>query len=421
MPLAPEPLPEINDNVPAPTPTPEAPTFSLDAVVNDSVKAPDFKIVEDKVIRSDTKLPEDTTTNDEVDEPDNNDPQNKQQQDKKAENESKETKKAVADKDKAKDSKEDDESGEDKSAESDEEVKEDGEAKSEEELKVHGNTKRDYSGFNAKQVKLLKRLDPGRFEAISSEWRALNAAAGKAVELATQLEEQKKIAAGKGIPQSWYEHPEAYTLTPEFKQISAQYGQYSTLEEHYTQQIAAIQDGKPWVAITGFDQQGNPIYSQEQQATPQAFANVQRALMQATQVKGQLGAKVENLSQAFQQNHKQAEAAINSEIKTRWDNLHPEIKPQDKEVDMVMDVLPAMYKSHPLAKGFAQMLALNFAQARFLKKLLTEKEQGAKLEADKKLAGPRGGGKVPPKDPSVPQPKNGKDGVLRLDYLLADN
>jgi hypothetical protein len=423
MPLTPEPLPEINDNVPAAPVTPEAPAFSLDAVINESAKAPDFKIVEDKVIRSDAKLPEDSVK-DEVDDADddNNDPQNKSQQDKK--DEPKETKKTVADKDAPKDSKEDDEGGEDKSGDAKEETEVDAEAKAAaaEELKLHGNTKRDYTGFNDKQVKLLKRLDTGRFEAISSEWRALNAAATKAVELASQLEEQKKIAAGKGIPSSWYEHPEAYTLTPEFRQLSNQYAQYDVVENHYTQQMAAIQDGKPWVAITGFNPQtGEPIYSSEQQPSSQAMANVNRALMQATQAKGQLQGRVDNLSQSFVNNHKQAADAINNEIKTRMDSLHPEVKPSDKDIELVMDVLPGMYRSHPLAKGFAQMLALNFAQARYLKKLLTEKEQGAKLDADKKLAGPRGGGNIPPKGPSTPAPKNGKDGVLRLDYLLQEN
>jgi hypothetical protein len=428
MPLANEPLPEINDNLPASTPAPETPAFSLDAVINENIKAPDFKIVEDKVIRSEQQDPalQNNSDEEEEDESEDNDPQDKSQQDSKKPNESSKDKKGLASKDKNKDTDEDDESGETESTESKEEdeqgdkTSEEKSSAEEESLKLHGNTKRDYSGLNQKQIKILKKLDNSRFQAVSTEWRALQSAAMKSVELVQQLEEQKKIAAGKGIPQTWYEHPEAYTLTPEFRQLSNQYSQYDTVEQHYSAQIAAIQDGKPWTAITGFNPQtGEPIYSAPQEPNPQAFANVNRALMQATQAKGQLQGKVDSLQSSFVNNHKQAEQQINQEIQSHLEKLHPEVKPVEGDVKMVMDLLPAMYKSHPLAKGFSQMLAMNFAQARFLKKLLTEKEQGAKIAADSKLAGPRGSNKLPKAGPASGGAK-GKN-VLSLDYLLQEN
>lgn len=392
-----EPLPEINDNVPAPPVTEGSnEVFSLDAVTSDK-PAPELKSLKSDSFNKDYQ-------------PTDKPKLTKEEALAKAQKENLEYEKSPEN------SEEDDEGGDNKSGEPQEEAPEK-EPTEEEELKLHGNTKRDYAGFNANQVKILKRLDNNRFQAISTEWRALQSAANKAVELATQLEEQKKIAAGKGIPQTWYEHPEAYSLTPEFRQLSTQYAQYDAVEAHYTEQIAAIQDGKPWTAIVGVNPQtGELQYSPEQQPTPQAMANVNRALIQATTAKGQLQAKVDNLASNFANTHKQAASQIKNEIQGYLDKLHPEVKPVDKDVEMVTNMLPAMYKNHPLAWGFSQLVAMSFAQGRFLKKLLSEKEQAAKVAADTKLAGPR---QLPKADPAV-SPAATKGKVFNLKEILGD-
>lgn len=394
-------LPEINDNVEIPV-TPEAPKFSLDAITDDAVKAPEMNLAElEKPIRSDNKLPEETS------------------------NESAKDQKTLEKKDGDKDTPKDDKSGEDKSAESEEEDEQGEETPAkeptEEELKLHGNTKRDYSGFNANQIKVLKRLDNGRFTAVSQEWRALQSAASKSIELAQQLEEQRKIAEGKGIPDSWYQHPEAYTLTPEFRQVSTQYSQYDQMERHYTDQIAAIQDGKPWVAVTGVDANGNLQFSQPQQATPQAFALVNQALMQATTYKSQLQGKVEQLASNFQTTHKQAEAQLNTEVQKFIDKVHPDIKPVEVDEKNALGSMHPMYQNHPVAKSFAKSVAMNFAQGRMIAKLLAEKEQSAKVAADTKLAGPRGNNKLPKAGPTDGGARNGKGMVFDLNKYLQED
>jgi hypothetical protein len=176
--------------------------------------------------------------------------------------------------------------------------------------KQHGNTKRDYTGLSASQIKLLKKLDNPRFEKISTELRVLNEAAQKSVQLAVELEAQKKLLQEGGIPNQWYEHPEAYQLSKEFRELSSAYSRQDAVEQFYEQQLLNNKSGNDFYVIQGFDAQGNPQYSAAQKASNQGEIFLQRELSKATQLKAQLEGRSENLRTNYQQHHQQAAGAV---------------------------------------------------------------------------------------------------------------
>lgn len=419
--LPPDALPEVNDNVSSPEPSSPSSTLSLD-VVEGNKPAPELKLPTEKSDYEPTKEPKLTKEQALKKQQEELAKEAAAKKEKKTSNEPKETKKDLEAENENEDTSEDVEGGENKSTESEEETSEDGETTeepTEEELKLHGNTKRDYTGFNANQVKILKKLDNSRFQAISTEWRALQSAAGKAVNLAQELEQQKKIAAGNGIPSSWYDHPEAYTLAPEFRQISQQYNQFAALEDHWQQQLAAVHDGKEWMGVTGINPQtGELVYTPPQPASPAAIAYLTKALNQAITGRTNLEARSQVLQQTFQQTHKQAAEGIKKEVDDIFSKIHPDIKPQEKDEEIVKQALPKIYRDHPLTYGYVKLGALILAQGRRLNQLYSEKQNVAKIEADKKLAGARSN--KPKVDPAASN-KNGGKKVFSLDSILGES
>ncbi len=284
--------------------------------------------------------------------------------------------------------------------------------------KIHGNTKKDFTGLTASQVKICKKLDNVRFSRAATEFRALNEAVNKSVQLAQELETQKKMLTEGGIPNQWYEHPEAYQLSKEFKDLSATYARQDAVEQFYEQQLLNVKAANDFFVIQGWDAQGNPIYSAAQKASNQAEIFLQRELAKASQLKIQLESRSENLSQSFRQQHQQASESVNREVQSYIDRLDKNLKFEEKDVEVLVNALPKMYRDHPLAKQFARMGALNLSQGRYIQKLLGEKTQQVKLEADKKLAGPRTA-KIS-KEPSGAKLGN-RNGVLSLDEFLKND
>lgn len=289
----------------------------------------------------------------------------------------------------------------------------------EKDQKLHGNTERDYSGFTNRQVKLLKRLDKGRFEVIGKEWRELNGVKDKAVALAVELEQQKKLLTEGGIPAQWYEHPDAYTLSKEFRDISTQYSRITEQDTFYQQQLLAVRGGQPWHAILGYDQQGNPRYSNQMQPSDQAALQLERTLQDLSVQRGQLEGRSTALQTQFKQQHQNGATNIKAGVQSYIDRLDASLKPLPQDVEAIMKEIPAVYKDHPLAHGYGQLGAVIFQQARELKRLKDEKTQETKIAADRRLAGVTSN-----KTPKAPTNGTNRDGgkkMLTMSEFMRDN
>jgi hypothetical protein len=274
--------------------------------------------------------------------------------------------------------------------------------------KLHGNTKRDYAGFSAEEVKILKRLDVGRFNTVSQHWKALKTAAGKAVELAKEVENKDRLLKEGGIPQSWHEHPEAYQLSREFQDLSAQYAQQESLEQHYERQLLNVRQGKPWTAATVDPKSGQLIISQPYEASDQADVWVNREMLKATNNKGQLDGRAAGLKNEFAANHQRAGQQIKNEVDYVISKMHQELKPVEGDVKTVLNALPQQYQNHPLAYGYGQLGAIIMAQGRKLASLMGEQANKTRIEQDVRKAG----AKTPKARPSGSA--QGKEGWLSM-------
>lgn len=286
-----------------------------------------------------------------------------------------------------------------------EEIKEGEEGKdSKEDVKLHGNTKRDYSGFTAEQIKLLKRLDNPRFEPIAKEWRALQQAAAKSVELVRELETSKRLLKEGGVPPQWQEHPDAYQLSKEFQTVSGQYHQFQAIEEHLTQQLINIRQGKPWQDLKYNPQTKQYELGAQHEASDAADVHIQKQLNNAVSQKNLLNQKAEQIKMNHSGAYEKASTGIKGEVDHVVSLMHPECKPAEGDVSTIIKALPEMFRDHPLSYGYGKLGAIIFAQGRMLKKLQGELEAGKRIKQDIAKAGPA---TTPAARPSKPVSRSG--------------
>jgi hypothetical protein len=278
----------------------------------------------------------------------------------------------------------------------------------EDDEKIHGNSKRDYTGFSQNEVKILKKLDNSRFAALAPLIKTYKDAAGKAVQLATELESSKKLLKEGGIPESWHEHPEAYQLSREFQDLNTQYSYQEQADNHYQQQLLNIKQGKPWVALQWNKVTNQFEYSQPHEASDSAEMFVQRQLIAATNAKQNLDTKAAVLKQNHASSYERAATMMKQEVDNTIARMHPDAKPKPEDVALIEKVIPQQYKGHPLYYAVAQLGAIILAQGKMNQVLTKDQEQITRLNQDIRKNG--AAKTTPARRPSSP----GKDETPKL-------
>lgn len=254
--------------------------------------------------------------------------------------------------------------------------------------KIHGNSKRDYTGFSQNEIKVLKKLDNGRFSAIAPLLKTYKEAAGKSIQLAQELESSKKLLKEGGVPETWYEHPEAYQLSREFQDLSTQYGYQEQQENHYQQQLINIKQGKAWTQLLYNNVSNKWELSQPIEPSDSAEVFAQRQMLAATNAKQNLDNRAAQIKQNHASTYERAAATMKHEVDNVINRMHPDVKPKEEDVKLIQKIVPSQYSNHPLAYGYAQLGAIILAQGRKLAGLMKDQEQVTRLNQDIRKNGP---------------------------------
>jgi hypothetical protein len=112
--------------------------------------------------------------------------------------------------------------------------------------------KRDYTVFEEEDAKFLKEKGPNHvYDYLKERMPKLYAVKKENAELKVALENAQKGIVK--IPDSYIEHPDAYVLTPEYRELSSNIRMAIGEEQHWLQQAQNIEEGKPWQNIMGYD------------------------------------------------------------------------------------------------------------------------------------------------------------------------
>jgi DNA repair exonuclease SbcCD ATPase subunit len=99
-------------------------------------------------------------------------------------------------------------------------------------------------GFDDDVKSILKKTSNDAFNYIVPKLRKLQQLE---VEVPTLKKKLEDVSSDKQvIPQTWYEHPEAYTITPQFKELAATKTFVQNIANHWQEQLVKIKSGESW-------------------------------------------------------------------------------------------------------------------------------------------------------------------------------
>lgn len=245
---------------------------------------------------------------------------------------------------------------------------------------------RKYEDYPEELRPVLKSLNNANFAKYAPILKSLHAESQRAKQLETELAEARKG------PQYFYEHPEGYRLSPEYRQVESQLGMCDFEIEHWRQQLIAVKSGQPWSELKGYkpDAQGNPsepvfeTHAPPQDGRPDSTAEVRvmQLLQQTTQARQQIMNRAQTIVGGYAQSGERARSELAEVDKRLFAKLGPvdKLPPEEKKYyDMAVGAVPRYFKGHPLTDALGKV---HVAYNRLLQRALKANDEIIRLKAE---------------------------------------
>jgi len=251
---------------------------------------------------------------------------------------------------------------------------------------------RDYSVFEPQDVELMKKLPNHLFNAMKERYTQVK-------EIATQnakLNERIKQIESGALPESYVQHPQAYTLSPEYTQAAQLHNQAQFEVGIVEKAINAIEMGLPYQVLTGYDAQDNPVFRTVQPKLDKdgnALLDI-AAKNSYMRVLQQIDRKREGAEQQMHSVKAQFAAKRGSQL-TEFQQMQAQTfpvfeKPEYKQqIDATVAQLPAYLRHDPAVAQFcARGSMLISALHAKIKELQGAQATANTIAADRRAAGP---------------------------------
>lgn len=244
---------------------------------------------------------------------------------------------------------------------------------------------RDYEGFSDDEKAKMSKMSNEAFDwvkPIIKEHKNLG-------NLIKQKDEQIVNLKKGAIPDSYYEHPQAFTLDPAYN-IETQRLQLSeAYVEHWQNQYANIEDGKPWQTIDINKKTGQLIYGEPQEVNPETKGRVKAGIVTALQhCQNQVNNyrnNVNTIQNTYRMRHETNVAAI-KQTEEKFFKVYDDAKhPYNAVVKNMLESIPVEFRGSPLASIFAKTATGLLQSSNVNKELQTElaKWRSGELTVDK--------------------------------------
>lgn len=223
---------------------------------------------------------------------------------------------------------------------------------------------RDYSDLPPEAQDMFRNMSNKAYETLKPIY--LQHKQGMEVLKAKDLEiAALKTAAPQSIslPQSYLEHADAYTLTPDFQKAESQAQQLTTEYQHWATQLERIKRGEKWRALVT-NAKGEVVQTEEQPFSPRAEEIVRQQMMSAHQLYNQNEQFIGSMAATHKAKVQQGQQMLKEIDETYfpfykdWQN-----SPDKGIIEQSMKGLPEVYQQHPMAlllgKAYAALVRLH--------------------------------------------------------------
>lgn len=167
---------------------------------------------------------------------------------------------------------------------------------------------RDYSIFDEADREILKKAPNFIFDYFKEHVAPLR-------KLNKELGDKLAAAGSNVLPVSYHENPNAYMLSPTWQQGVQTAQQHEFEENHWEQQLAALEAGNSsYTDIKGYDQQGNPVMEKVEltaETLPRAKIQLQKWLNTTSSVRQAHIGEMQKIAA----NHKNTHSEVISNVK----------------------------------------------------------------------------------------------------------
>lgn len=168
---------------------------------------------------------------------------------------------------------------------------------------------RKFDGLDEKEQKLFSQMSNEAYNDIYPKWIKMKEL-GDLDKLSSEREQSKKQLEELSKSR-FYDHPEAYTLAQDYREISTI---ASTINQHvqfYEHQLGLAEEGKPIRMITR-DAKGNFVAGPEQPVTPQLKAQLQSTLTRLAIDSRDAAAELEKIKSSYTNSFKDYEKGLDA-------------------------------------------------------------------------------------------------------------
>lgn len=216
-------------------------------------------------------------------------------------------------------------------------------------------------GLDETDRKILSQMSKAARAIFIQRAKDLNALKAKHEELAKQ----------RGLPDSYLNHPEAYTLSPEYAENMQSLQTISNEEQYWEEQLLKVKANQEWVDLEGYDKDGNPIFSEPKPASPTAELVLSKRLNRASSMRDQYAKVVNDLKEGFKGRYESAVQNLNSYRAESFAWVKDPKKLDEIVVDMgkegkipvkaireaLLGQMSPHFRSHPLAEAVGDLYA----------------------------------------------------------------
>lgn len=264
---------------------------------------------------------------------------------------------------------------------------------------------RDYSGFDDNERKLFRGMSNEAYDKLAPIYREYKEVKTKLDAKDQEIANLKK-SSGE-LPSNYFSHPEAYTLSSEYKNTKNYYDKASLELQHWEEQLANVESGKPWRDLD-VDKKGNYVTSNPIEITDNNRGQVKSQLLgyitQARLAINESVGKLKNISTS----HVQRAQALTSTLKQKEEEFFPAYKDTTfkgwSHANYFLENLPQEIKdSNPLSSIAAKLYATVVLQNSTIAEMKQQASIKQEIKQDQRRAGPTGssftGGTVQKQEP----------------------
>lgn len=248
---------------------------------------------------------------------------------------------------------------------------------------------RDVSDLPEEDRPLFERMSNDAFNKLKPMYKEYGTLKAEKEANAKKLQENEALIAQlkqglQPVPDNYYEHENAYVLTPEFNKASSELSMAEAVRNHWQSQLERVMSGEKTFTTLMRDQQGTIRVSQPMQVDAATDATLRNNLAFAFEQVGNRKAALDSVAQSFQVKAKEASSWLGQWEKGTFPIFD---KPEGKELveqakDLVLKFPPA-YRSNPLVHAFAKSLVLN---NRFIAMLQSKQQTPTAAQPKKQTA-----------------------------------